>query len=57
MLLCQNLNLMTKQEGHVIANVLRFGTRVIAHEGLAATSDEELLPVPPDVLHMDWTVV
>jgi len=57
MLLCQNLNLMTKQEGHVIANVLRLGTRVIAHEGLAATSDEELLPVPSDVLHMDWTVV
>jgi len=52
-----SLDFLTKKEGHIIANVLWFGAWVIAHEGLAATGDEELLPVPPDVLHVKWTVV
>lgn len=46
------------QEKHdVLPDILRLGARVVAHEGLAALGDEELLPIPADVLGLDGAVV
>lgn len=46
-----------QQEEDVIAQLLWFGLRVVAHVRFATLGDEELLPIPPDVTVLVWAVV
>ena len=47
---------MLQEERDVLPDVLRLGARVVPHEGLATLSDEELLPVPADVVGLEGRV-
>lgn len=44
------LRRLLQEEHDVLPDVLGLGARVIAHEWLAALGDEELFPIPADVL-------
>ena len=51
------LSCLLQEKQDVLPDVLRLGARVVSHEGLPALGDEELLPVPADVLGPDGVVV
>lgn len=51
------LRWLLQEEHDVFPDIVRLGTRVVTHEGLAALGDEELFPIPTDVLGHDGAVV
>lgn len=51
------LRRLLQEEHDVLPDILRLGARVVAHEWLAALGDEELFPIPADVLGLDGAVV
>lgn len=51
------LSRLLQEEHDVLPDIFRFGARVVTHEGLAVLGDEELLPIPADVLSLDGAVV
>lgn len=55
--LAASLSCLLEKKHDVLPDVLRLGARVVAHEGLPVLGDEELLPVPTDVVGSDGVVV